>query len=89
MPREQAIADQKPLIEEKPRAVSEAPAFQLEEAPIPGHRILSREQKIEYRDQDGNLLNEEQIKALQGKVSFKTRFETRTRLVNAQGDELK
>ncbi|MCJ1395362.1 hypothetical protein MMC18_008246 [Xylographa bjoerkii] len=50
--------------------------------------ILSREEKIEYRDQDGNLLNEEQVKALEGKVSFSTRYETRTRVVDAQGREL-
>ena len=50
--------------------------------------ILSQEEKIEYRDQDGNLLNEEQVKALDGKVSFSTRYETRTRVVDAQGREL-
>ena len=50
--------------------------------------ILSQEEKIEYRDQDGNLLNEEQVKALEGKVSFSTRYETRTRVVDAEGREL-
>ena len=34
------------------------------------------------------MLNEEQVKALQGKVSFSTRYETRTRVVDAQGREL-
>lgn len=52
------------------------------------HSILSREEKVEYRDQDGNLLDEEQVKALAGKVSFKTRYETRTRMVDAQGNEI-
>jgi dolichyl-phosphate-mannose-protein mannosyltransferase len=57
--------------------------------PVPAdHSLVSREEKIEYRDQDGNLLNEEQVKALEGKVSFKTRYETRTRLVDAQGKEI-
>jgi dolichyl-phosphate-mannose-protein mannosyltransferase len=28
---------------------------------------VSREEKVEYRDQDGNLLDEEQVKALEGK----------------------
>jgi len=46
------------------------------------------EEKIEYRDEDGNLLDEEQVKALQGKVSFTTRYETRTRLVDAAGKEI-
>ncbi|MCJ1321394.1 hypothetical protein MMC15_006738 [Xylographa vitiligo] len=50
--------------------------------------VLSQEEKIEYRDQNGNLLNEEQVKALEGKVSFSTRYETRTRVVDAQGREL-
>ena len=57
--------------------------------PIPaGHSIISREEKVEYRDQDGKLLNDEEVKALEGKVSFKTRYETRTRLVDAQGNEI-
>ncbi|KAK3337507.1 glycosyltransferase family 39 protein [Cercophora scortea] len=65
---------------EKP-AVSVAP-------PVAAQRILSREERIEYRDQDGNLLNEEQVKALEGKVEFKTRYETRTRIVDANGNEI-
>ncbi|KAK1810896.1 Dolichyl-phosphate-mannose--protein mannosyltransferase 1 [Friedmanniomyces endolithicus] len=46
------------------------------------------EEKVEYRDEEGNLLDEEQVKALQGKVSFTTRYETRTRLVDAAGKEI-
>jgi dolichyl-phosphate-mannose-protein mannosyltransferase len=58
-------------------------------APLPaGHQILSREERVEYRDQHGNLLNEEQVEALKGKVEFKTRYETRTRLVDADGNEI-
>ncbi|KAK0633741.1 glycosyltransferase family 39 protein [Immersiella caudata] len=58
-------------------------------APLPeGHQVLSREERIEYRDQHGNLLNEEQVEALKGKVEFKTRYETRTRLVDAEGNEI-
>jgi dolichyl-phosphate-mannose-protein mannosyltransferase len=57
--------------------------------PVPaGQSIVSREEKIEYRDQDGNLLDPEQVKALEGKVSFKTRYETRTRMVDAHGNEI-
>jgi dolichyl-phosphate-mannose-protein mannosyltransferase len=52
------------------------------------HKEISREEKIEYRDQDGNLLNEEQVAALVGKVSFSTKYETRTRLVDADGNEV-
>ena len=46
------------------------------------------EEKVEYRDEDGNLLDEEQVKALEGKVSFSTRYETRTRLVDEAGNEV-
>lgn len=68
--------------------MSDAPAF-VSAPPLPaGHSILSKEEKVEYRDQDGNLLDPEQVKALEGKVSFKTRYETRTRMVDAQGNEI-
>ena len=53
-------------------------------------RVIGREERIEYRDQDGNLLDESQISALEsdGNVSFKTKYETRTRLVDAEGNEI-
>lgn len=56
--------------------------------PPDDQKVLAREEKIEYRDQDGNMLNEEQVKALEGKVEFKTRYETRTRVVDAMGNEI-
>lgn len=46
------------------------------------------EEKIEYRDENGVLLDEDQVKELEGKVSFSTRYETRTRLVDPQGNEI-
>lgn len=46
------------------------------------------EEKIEYRDQDGNLLDEAQVAELEGKVSFKTRYETRTRVLDVDGNEV-
>lgn len=46
------------------------------------------EEKVEYRDEAGNLLNEEQVALLQGKVSFSTRYETRTRMVDEFGNEV-
>lgn len=60
-----------------------------QEAPVE-QNVLAREERVEYRDQDGNLLDEEQVAALEkdGKVSFKTKYETRTRLVDAQGNEV-
>ncbi len=78
---------QQPIAQEKP-PMSEAPVL-VSQAPLPaGHSVVSREEKIEYRDQDGNLLDPEQVKALEGKVSFKTRYETRTRMVDAAGNEI-
>lgn len=81
--------EQAPIVEDviKPSApvqeagISGAP-------PPPAQRVLSREQRVEYRDQDGNILNEEQVKALEGKVEFKTRYETRTRVIDDKGNEL-
>lgn len=55
---------------------------------IADQQVIAREEKIEYRDEEGNLLNEEQVAALEGKVSFKTRYETRTRVVDAYGNEI-
>lgn len=68
----------------------EAPPVASEPPVAPGqqHSVVSREEKVEYRDQDGNILNDEQVKALEGKVSFKTRYETRTRMIDAQGNEI-
>lgn len=77
-------------MEQAQAGISEAPEEPKVSPPplVPGQSVLSREEKIEYRDQDGNLLDPEQVKALEGKVSFKTRYETRTRLVDAQGNEI-
>ncbi|PGH10592.1 hypothetical protein AJ79_05415 [Helicocarpus griseus UAMH5409] len=69
---------------------------QNDEAPppmvTPGQQLEynNMEESVEYRDQDGNILNEEQVAELQreGKVSFHTKYETRTRVIDAQGREL-
>ncbi|GAB7362760.1 hypothetical protein MBLNU230_g3065t1 [Neophaeotheca triangularis] len=64
------------------------------EAPVNAgnpHDAMSNEavvEKVEYRDEEGNLLDDEQVAALQGSVSFSTRYETRTRLVDQDGNEL-
>lgn len=50
--------------------------------------VIEYEQHVEYRDQDGNLLNEEQVRALEGQVEFKTIYETTTRLLDVHGNEL-
>lgn len=77
---------QKPLVQEQEPPLSDAPKH----SPAPilkgGQSLVAREEKIEYRDQDGNLLDPEQVKELEGKVSFKTRYETRTRMVDKDGN---
>ncbi|TFA99101.1 Dolichyl-phosphate-mannose-protein mannosyltransferase 1 [Trichoderma ghanense] len=73
--------DQKPLAKQPEPVISQAAVPQEPQ-------ILSKEEKIEYRDQDGNLLNDEQVKALEGKVEFKTKYETKTRVVDEQGHEI-
>lgn len=69
-------------VEEKKEAISGAPP------PPPEGRVIGKEEKIEYRDQDGNVLDPEQVKALEGKVEFKTKYETRTRVIDEHGNEL-
>ncbi|KAI7469799.1 dolichyl-phosphate-mannose-protein mannosyltransferase 1 [Hortaea werneckii] len=46
------------------------------------------EEKVEFRDENGNLLDDVQVRELEGKVSFSTRYETRTRLVDQLGNEV-
>ncbi len=53
-----------------------------------GDELIRQEETVEYRDEDGNLLNEEEVAALKGKVSFETRYETRTRIVDAAGNPI-
>ncbi|ORY19838.1 Dolichyl-phosphate-mannose-protein mannosyltransferase-domain-containing protein [Clohesyomyces aquaticus] len=50
--------------------------------------VLSKEERIEYRDENGRILNDDEVAELAGKVSFKTRYETRTRIVDADGNEI-
>jgi dolichyl-phosphate-mannose-protein mannosyltransferase len=53
-----------------------------------GYQILSKEEKVEYRDENGNVLDDAQVEALRGQVEFQTRYETRTRLVDGDGKEI-
>ena len=80
--------DQKPIADAQQQQPQGGKA-EVSGAPVDANkRLLHSEERVEYRDQDGNLLNEEQVKALEGKVEFKTRYETRTRVVDAQGNEV-
>lgn len=50
--------------------------------------VVSKEERIEYRDENGRILDEDEVAELAGKVSFKTRYETRTRIIDGQGNEI-
>lgn len=58
------------------------------DAPSSETSIVAKEEKIEFRDQDGNLLSDEQVAELQGKVDFETKYETKTRVVDDLGAEI-
>lgn len=70
-----------------PQEANLPPILDMEGGLNPAH-VVHSEERIEYRDQDGNLLEEEQVKALEGKVEFHTRYETRTKLLDADGNEI-
>jgi dolichyl-phosphate-mannose-protein mannosyltransferase len=53
-------------------------------------QVIGQEEHVEYRDQNGNLLDEAQVAELlaEGKASFQTKYETRTRMVDEFGNEV-
>lgn len=53
-----------------------------------GQQVLHEEERIEYRDQDGNLLSEEEVSALvaEGNASFNTVYETQTKIIDENGN---
>ncbi len=78
------IAPQQNAPQEPLKQASEpSPAAVLEDK-----SLVKQEEHTEYRDQFGNLLNESQVAELLGKVSFSTHYETRTRVVDADGNVL-
>ena len=54
------------------------------------YQTIAQDQQVEYRDQDGNLLNEEQVQQLlkDDKVTFSTKYETKTKTVDELGNEV-
>lgn len=82
-----AAAGPKPPVAEDPKdEVNVTPQANAPQFAKEGKRIT--EEKVEYRDEKGRLLDEEEVKSLEGKVSFSTRYETRTRLIDAQGNPI-
>ncbi|KAJ4374108.1 Dolichyl-phosphate-mannose--protein mannosyltransferase 1 [Neocucurbitaria cava] len=89
------VAPQIPRQQEQPKeakpeeVVSEQAAVSPPPQDVPKDLpVLSKEERIEYRDENGRVLNDDEVQALAGKVSFKTRYETRTRIIDGQGNEI-
>ncbi|KAI9718002.1 MAG: hypothetical protein M1828_006992 [Chrysothrix sp. TS-e1954] len=47
-----------------------------------------REVGLEYRDEEGNLMSPEEVEKIKDQVSFSTKYETRTRIVDDAGNEI-
>lgn len=70
-------------------SVYDSPAVQAPSSDAPAEpKLVSKEEKVEFRDQNGNLLSPEQVEELRGKVEFETKYETRTRHLDDQGNEI-
>ena len=82
-----AVGAPPPVADDPKKDVMVTPGADIGDAAALGKGTVM-EEKIEYRDENGVLLDEEQVKALEGKVSFSTRYETRTRVVDEAGNEL-
>jgi len=74
------VMSDKPVVSAAPQA---APQEALKDLPV-----VRKEERIEYRDESGRVLDDDEVSALAGKVSFKTRYETRTRVVDGEGNEI-
>lgn len=87
--QQQEQQQQQPIEVPHEEVISEQPAVSAPPQGVPQDLpVLSKEERIEYRDENGRILDEEEVAALAGKVSFKTRYETRTRIVDGQGNEI-
>jgi dolichyl-phosphate-mannose-protein mannosyltransferase len=84
----QTAANDAPPAQVKPSSVEEANSFVTPQPEQP--QVVSHEESIEYRDEAGKLLDPEQVASLQkeGKVSFSTRYETRTRVLDQDGKQV-
>ncbi|KAJ9372466.1 CAZyme family GT39 [Paecilomyces variotii] len=53
-------------------------------------QVVGHGKRVEYRDEKGNILDEELVLSLEkeGKVTFETRYETRTKVIDQQGQDL-
>jgi dolichyl-phosphate-mannose-protein mannosyltransferase len=75
-----------PPAEKQPEPVVPAPdSLITPEAKQRDSVVVGTEEHVEYRDQDGNILDEEQVKELEGKVEFETKYETRYKMLDDDG----
>ena len=90
VPTGQAQHGPKPPVADDPKedVIVTPKAAGLEDIPrdVPG--AGHTEERVEYRDENGKLLDESEVQALEGKVSFSTRYETRTRVLDADGNQI-
>lgn len=58
--------------------------------PQPGRDVDGTGERVEYRDQDGNLLDEAEVSSLaaEGKISMETKYETKIKVVDQYGNPL-
>ena len=58
---------------------------------IRDRKFLGKHERVEYRDEEGNLLPDDLVESLaaEGSVTFKTKYETKTRLVDKDGNEVR
>lgn len=80
---------QKPMANDGQQQVADGEAGISGAPEVQSASLLRKHERIEYRDQHGNILNEEQVKELEGKVEFKTKYETKTRVVDEYGNEVR
>ena len=87
-PKQEEEQKQEPAVPVPEPIHTEAPKIADSLGEDEAQRVLSRERKVEYRDQDGNVLDPAVVESLRGKVEFQTRYETRTRLVDENGNAI-
>lgn len=82
------IGEVKPTTSSAEVVSSQSEATTPQAAPLADQQVIGQEERVEYRDQDGNLLDPEEVAQLiaEGVASFSTKYETETKLVDQFGN---
>lgn len=74
---------EQPQVQQQEQPVD--PVAEQDQAAVTSPKLAGTMARVEYRDQNGNILDEELVQSLRadGKVKFETRFESQSRLENA------